>query len=78
MRLTAIVIAGCLLAALAASPASADNPSRERRDIGRDRREIREDNRDIRQDRRELRRDRLELWRDRRAGRTDEVMYRPA
>lgn len=46
MRLTAIVITGSLLAALAATGAADD--------------EIARDQRDIRQDRRELRRDRVQ------------------
>jgi hypothetical protein len=73
MRLTAIVITGSLLAALAATPAVADDEARDRRDVRQDRREIRGDNREIRQDRRELRGDRRELRRDVKAGRTDEA-----
>ena len=65
MRLTGWVIAGGLLAALAATPALGGEIGRDRRDVRQDRREIREDNRDIRQDRRELAGDRRELARDR-------------
>jgi hypothetical protein len=75
MKLTAIVISGGLLEALAAGPAAADEVGRDRHDIREVRREIRQDRRDDRAGRVDaVKEDRTEIRDDCRALREDRAV----
>src|SRR5205823_7133636 len=71
MKLTGMVITTSLVAALAATPALAEDAHRDRQDIRHDRRDLRQDRRDVRRDTRDIRQDRRDLRQDRRELRRD-------